>query len=185
MLLFRTVRARTALVGLSTGLLAVGAMVATASAAPAPKSIPFTLFTDKDVTIVVTCPAGTPANIVLCGYVKDVPMVASNTAGDTGLTGLVTESFVSALEAPAPTPTCAAAMTPHTAGTVHTSKGDIFWVTSHGSFCTITGADVEPFTIVGGTGEYKDATGSGVVNAQQISATGAMETFTGTLTLSK
>ncbi len=182
MTLFRTLRARTALIGLSTALLAIGTLVSPAAAA-APKTIPFTLFTDQDNTIVVPCPQGTPANIVLCGYVKDVPMVASNTAGDAGLSGAVTESFVSALEAPAPTPTCAAAMTPHTAGTIKTSKGDIFWVTSGGSFCTVTGADVEPFTIIGGTGAYKGASGGGVVNAQQISATGAMETFTGTLIL--
>jgi hypothetical protein len=183
MSLFRTVRVRTALMGLATGLLAIGAVAAPASAASVSKTIPFTLFTDKDETIVVPCPPGTPANIVLCGYVKDIPMVASNTAGDAGLSGAVTESFVSALEAPAPTPTCAAAMTPHTVGTIKTSKGEIYWVTAGGSFCTITGTDVEPFTIVGGTGAYKGASGGGVVNAQQISATGAIETFTGTLVL--
>jgi hypothetical protein len=48
-----------------------------------------------------------------------------------------------------------------------------------------TGKDIEPFTIVGGTGAYRGASGGGVVDAQQISATGAMETFTGTLILPK
>ena len=178
--LFSTLRARTALVGLTTGLLALSASAMTAAASP--QTIPFTLFTDKDVTTVVACPAGTPSSVVMCGYVKDIPMVATNTAGDAGLSGTVTESFVSALEAPAPTPNCAAAMAAHTAITVKTSKGDVFMVTN-GSFCTVTGHDVEPFTIVGGTGAYKGASGSGVVNAQQTSATAATETFTGTLTL--
>ena len=68
-------------------------------------------------------------------------MTATNSAGDAGLSGAVTESFASALEAPAPTADCAAAMTPHTVGTIHTRKGQIFWVTSGGSFCTVTGQD--------------------------------------------
>jgi hypothetical protein len=174
------------LIGLTTGLVAMGALASTASAASAPKSIPFTLFTDKDVTTVVSCPAGTPSNVVLCGYAKDVPMSASNTAGDPGLSGTITESFYSELEAPTPTADCPApngVMKPHTRGTLHTSKGDIYWLTAGGAFNMCTGADVEPFTILGGTGEYKDASGSGVVHAQQISATGAMETFSGTLLL--
>lgn len=180
--LLSTLRARTALVALTSGLLALGA--AAAPAAAATQTINFTLFTDKDVTTIVPCPPGTPANVVLCGVARDIPMKASNTAGDKGLTGTVSESFASALEAPAPTPDCAAAMAAHTIVTIQTSKGDIFLVTS-GSFCTVTGHDVEPFTIVGGTGTYKNATGSGIVDAQQTSPTSATETFTGTLKLGK
>src|SRR5438105_7519772 len=99
---------RSLLLGLTSTLLATVALAAPAAAASG-WTVPFTLFTDQDNTIVVPCPQGTPATVVMCGYVKDVPITASNLAGDAGLSGAVTESFASALEAPAPTASCAAA----------------------------------------------------------------------------
>jgi hypothetical protein len=181
---FKTVR----LITLSAAVVASVAFVSPASAAGT-TTIPFTLYTDQDNTILVPCPQGTPPHVVMCGYVKDVPMDASNTAGDPGLTGTVTESFASALEAPVPTAECnepgKGIMIPHTVGTIRTSRGDIFWVTSGGKFNMCTGYDIEPFTIVGGTGTYKGATGSGTVHAQQTGPTSATETFTGTLILGR
>jgi len=174
-----------ALVGATTGLLALGAVASPVAAAT--QSVDFKLSTKNDVTTFVTCPAGTPAN-ALCGYAKDMPLVV-----DSGLTGPVSESYVSVLEAPAlvtdnscpPVGTNPGlAMHAHSAVTIKTSKGDILLVTD-GSFCTSTGHDLEPFKIIGGTGAYKGATGSGLVDAQQTSATSATETFTGTLKLAR
>ena len=76
---FTSLRARSVVVGLMTGVLALGA--AAIPVAAATQTIPFTLYTDKDVTTIVPCPPGTPSNIVLCGYVKDIPMTATNKIG--------------------------------------------------------------------------------------------------------
>jgi hypothetical protein len=182
MQLMKAVRSKSALIGLASAIMAAVATAGPAAAAESGKSITFTLSTNNDVTTVVACPQGTPSNIVMCGYATNTPLAASNTAGDAGLSGTITESFVSALAAPAPTADCPAAMADQSAITLQTSKGQIF-VATRGSFCTVTGKDVEPFVILGGTGEYQGATGSGVVNAQQISPTAASETYQGTITL--
>jgi hypothetical protein len=160
----------------------VVATVAPAAAASSRQTINFTLSTNNDVTTIVACPPGTPANIVMCGYAVGTQLQASNTSGDKGLSGTVTESFVSELAAPAPTATCAAAMADQSVVTLQTSKGNIL-LTTTGSFCTVTGQDVENFVLVGGTGEYQGATGSGVIKAQQTSATAVTETYTGILVL--
>jgi hypothetical protein len=94
---------------------------------------------------------------VLCGYARDSVITATTTAGDAGLSGTVTDSYVSVLEAPALTPECAAAMTPHSAGKLRRPSAPFFWVTAGGGFCTITGQGIEPLTIVGRTGAYEGA----------------------------
>lgn len=180
-------RSKLTVLGIAGAMLSAAATVTPVAAQGT--TINFTASTNNDVTTMVTCPTGTPANIVLCGYAINTPLTASNTSGDQGLSGSIKESFVSDLAAPAPTtgpnpPACAAAMADQSAITLQTSKGNILLVTS-GSFCTVTGLDVEPFVVVGGTGEYQGATGSGVVNAQQISATAAAETYTGTIVLAR
>jgi len=182
MTLSTRVRSKLAMLGVAGAMLGAAAAATPAAAAQPGATINFTLSTNNDVTTIVACPTGTPKNIVICGYAVGTPLTATNTSGDRGLTGTITESFVSVLAAPAPTATCAAAMADHSVVTLQTSKGNILLTTS-GSFCTVTGQDVEPFVIVGGTGEYAGATGSGVVNAQQISPTAASETYTGSLVL--
>ena len=182
--LLHTLRGQAALIGLASAVVAAVSSAAPAAAAESGKTISFTLQTNNDVTTVVPCPPGTPANLVMCGYATNTPLQASNTGGDAGLSGTIEESFVSALAAPAPTATCAAAMADQSAVTLQTSKGSIFLVTK-GSFCTVTGHDTEPFTVLGGTGEYAGASGSGVVQAQQTSPTAASETYQGTITLAR
>ena len=78
---------------------------------------------------------------------------AANDGGDPGRGGKgIKESFVSALEFPALTATCAMALKNHSAVRLKTSTGSIFLVAHDGSYCAATNSDVEPFTIVGGTG---------------------------------
>ncbi len=170
-------------IGLPTAFLSIVATVApAAAAAPSGQTFNFTLSTSNDVTTIVACPPGTPANVVMCGYAVGTQLLASNSGGARGPSGTVTESFVSMLNAPAPTATCAAAMADRSIVTIHTSLGNLLLTTS-GSFCTVTGLDVENFVVVGGTGEYERATGGGVIKAQQTSATSVTETYTGTLVL--
>lgn len=174
-------RSASALIGFTSALVAAAAGEAPAAAA-ASNPFNFTLWTNNDVTTIVACPPGTPANIVMCGYATGTPLNASNTGGDQGLSGTVTESFASELAAPAPTSTCAAAMADSAAVTIQTTRGNLYLTTS-GSYCTVTGHDLENFVIVGGTGEYQGATGGGVVDAQQTSASSVSETYTGTVQL--
>jgi hypothetical protein len=166
---------RPTLIGTAAAILAAVASVVPAAASS--QSVAFKLSTDNDVTTVVACPQGTPTSIVMCGIAINIPLKV-----EKGLSGPVSESFASALSAPAPTADCAAAMATHSAITLNTARGDLFLVTS-GSFCTVTGRDVEPFVIIGGTGDYKGATGSGTIVAQQTSPTSASETYDGTIIL--
>jgi hypothetical protein len=191
MFVLQSLRARTTLVGFAAALLALGGQALPAAAALEHKTFHFTISADNDVTNFVPCPTGTPSTIMLCGYGVDEPVTsASNDGGDPGLSGTnIRESFVSALEFPAPTPTCAMALKNYSAVTIKTTRGALFLVTHDGSYCAATNSDVEPFTIVGGTGAYAGATGSGVITAHatkpQTATQGfASEIYTGTLTLS-
>jgi hypothetical protein len=179
---FSTHLFRNITIGFAGAVLTAIAGVAPAAAATLDHTVNFTLSTNNDVTTVVTCPPGSPSNIVMCGYAVGTQLEASNTSGDKGLSGTVTESFVSELAAPAATATCPAAMADGSVVTIQTSKGNII-LTTTGSFCTVTGLDVENFVVVGGTGEYRGATGSGVIKAQQTSPTAASETYTGSIVL--
>ncbi len=76
----------------------------------------------------------------------------------------------------------------YTAVTLKTTRGDIMLVTHDGSYCATTNTDIEPFNIVGSTGEYEGATGSGVITAHatapQTATQGfASEVYAGTITL--
>jgi hypothetical protein len=175
-------RGKLATLGIASALVTAFTIATTAAAAPVGQTINFTLSTNNDVTTIVTCPPGTPANIVMCGYAVGTQLQASNTSGDKALSGTVSESFVSELAAPAATTTCAAAMADQSVVTIQTSNGNLL-LNTIGSFCTVTGQDVENFTVVGGTGEYQGATGSGVIKAQQTSATAVTETYTGSVVL--
>jgi hypothetical protein len=194
-----SLRTRTALVGVAASLLALGAQALPAAAASeTSKAISFTI-TSNDVTnFDKGCPPGTNrTQVMLCGYGVDEPvMQATNTGGDAGLSGTqIKESFVSLLDYPVATANCPALsptlpgqMKNYSAVTLKTTTGNIFLVTHDGAYCTTTNSDVEPFTVLGGTGAYSGATGSGVINAYANAAQTATpgfahETYTGTITL--
>jgi hypothetical protein len=185
MSVFRFLRLRAALVGIASATLACSGA---AAAAASPTSIDFTIQIDHSVTNFVTCPPGTPANVILCGYGANESITnATNSAGDAGLTGSTMRvSFASELEAPTTVPGgCAMQFQDASAVTLKTTRGDIYLVT-RGAYCASTNTDVEPFVIVGGTGAYTGATGSGVVNAYQSAAPTptqgfSVDAYTGTL----
>ncbi|HEV7663688.1 MAG TPA: hypothetical protein VGQ62_09150, partial [Chloroflexota bacterium] len=157
---------------------------AAAAATPAQSNtFAFHLGSDQDVThFLAQCPVGTPAPYVLCGYGINEPITSQSSTLAALNTPGITESFVSALSAAGPQKDCAIGMTNVSAVTLHTSRGDIFLASSdHGQFCVynaMPGAagfapaksnlDVEPFVILGGTGQFRGATGSGVITAHGL-----------------
>jgi hypothetical protein len=181
-----SVRVRAGLAGLLGAGLAWSA--AAMPAAASPRTIDFTITADPSVTTFVVCPSGTPTNVMECGNGVNEPATASNDEGDPGLTGGVTASFISAVEFPTSTPYCAMQLKDASNVTIKTTRGDISLV-SHGAFCASTNLDLETFTIVGGTGRYAGATGSGVVTAQSkgqtLTQAISSDTYTGTITLAR
>ena len=189
-----SLRGRSAALGLTFSLLALGGAAPPASAAPdtspSPTTFTFHLSNDNDVTTFLPrCPAATPEPYTFrCGHGLNQPIVQAASDPVKLSSTPMTEFFASALAAPGPGVDCALAIKNLSVVTLHTSRGQVFLITHDGQYCVSTNQDVEPFTIVGGTGDYRGATGSGVINAHatkpQTARQGfAAETYTGTITL--
>ena len=172
------------------GLLGAGLAwsVAATPAVASPRTINFTITADPSVTTFVACPSGTPTTVMECGNGVNEPVTATNDAADPGLAGsAATLSFSSAVEFPVSTPDCAVQLNDGSAVTVKTTRGDIFLV-SHGAYCASTNLDLETFRILGGTGRYAGAIGSGHVTARMIAPQTSTQAFSadlyeGTITL--
>jgi hypothetical protein len=190
MSLLHSFRARTAVVGFTALLALSGQALPAAAAGDQTSTFKFHLAADNDVTNFVPCPPRTPTTVMMCGYGANIAIDrASNDGDDVGLSGTrIKMSFVSTLDYPAPLGDCKVALKNYSAVTLKTTRGDIFLSTHDGAYCVSTATDVEPFTIVGGTGDYRGATGSGTIIAYptkpQTATQGfARETFDGTISV--
>lgn len=101
-------------------------------------------------------------------------------SGDTSRLGAVTMSRTAQLLPPG-SDSCGSSTT---AGTLTTASGETISFTGKGTFCRATGTAKYTYTIAGGTGRYKGATGTGtLIIPRMADTTTPTAAWSGTLIL--
>src|SRR5260370_36061894 len=176
------------------GVFLVGAPTAAPSLA-APTSQSYTASFPMEKTFKRTCPAGFPA-VDFCFTGSDHSGLGTSTPpGSTA-----TEDFAGFVDFTSPIanacltpPTFLLRTSPgfsdHNLVTLGTSQGRLFLRTD-GTDCTTTGTDDGAWKVLGGTGVFEGATGSGTVHTQATGGDGSQghpitsfSTYTGSVTL--
>jgi hypothetical protein len=111
----------------------------------------------------VACPDGTPVGVV-CAR-------GTGSASKSPLGGL-TESFGSAIDTAHPNPSNGS-LPVYSVATLTTATGDQLFLITVGAFNPSTGVDPETFQVVGGTGRFRGASGSGTVLTTLTGQSGA------------
>jgi hypothetical protein len=180
MKLSQKMRGRTMVLGPLTGLMVM--VAAAAPAAASDDSVALRTTSVNETTNIVACPKGTPVGIVCA--------VGSGGLQSNSL-GLVSEKFVSRIDFAHPDAAGhISVLSLATLSTGANGTGDRLFLVAKGDFNPKTGVDNEQITVVGGTGRFEEATGSGTIVTQQTGAnpTGtvifSISTINATITLS-
>jgi len=170
--------------------LGAAGLLASVSAAPslAATTSPYSANFPQEKTIQRTCPPGIPAG-AFCFTGSDHSGLGTSTPpGSTA-----TEDFAGYVDFSQPLPgACAGGATgfpDHNVVSIGTSSGNLFMRTD-GTDCMNTGTDDGTWVILGGTGVFSDASGTGHVHTQATGGTGtptnpitSFSAYTGTITL--
>lgn len=182
-------------------LASASALVATTAApSSAATTTTYTATFPLERTTQRTCPPGIPGNsngADFCftgtdhsGTGTSTPPIPTDTHATEDFAGYVDfNSPIPNACLPGPGSTSLTGFPDHNIVTIGTDRGDIF-MTTNGTDCMSTGTDDGTWNIIGGTGIFEGATGTGHVHTQATGGTGApndpitsFSAYSGTITL--